>query len=104
MGFVPRAAARRPRPVGRPRDPIPAELTRILEETFATGQAYAEDVTGMGDDDLHKLRRMGERYADHSGLSFRWRLIDESDDRRTVTFWLQTKNKYNRPKAPKVAA
>jgi hypothetical protein len=102
MGFIPRTTARRPRPVGRPPTAIPAELQRILDETFTTNSAYTDDITEMDPDDLQKLRRMGTIHADRRGLSFRWRILDEDNGRRSLVMWLQVKQKYNR--APRQAA
>lgn len=79
--------------------PIPAELQQILDETFTTNMAYTEDATDASPADLDKLRRMGERHAARRGLSFRYRLADNPDGSRSVSFWLQVKNKYNRKQA-----
>jgi hypothetical protein len=100
MPFVPRQAVKRPKPVGRPPRPIPAELRAILDQTFSEKSAYTDDVTDMDRDDLRELLKLGTLYAERRGLSFRSRETEDDDGRVTLAMWIQPKNSYTR----KVAA
>lgn len=105
MPFVPRAIVKRPRPVGRPPLPIPAELVAILDQTLADKSAYTDDVTSMDPGDLQEILRAGERYAERRGLSFRKRVIEQDGDdgdRTTLSMWLQPRD-YRRAQTRKAS-
>jgi hypothetical protein len=100
--FIPRTTVRRPRPLGRPPLPIPAELIVILDATLADKSAYTDDVTGMDPADLREILRAGERYAGRRGLSFRKRIIEDENGRTLLTMWLQAKD-FRRAQTGKVS-
>ena len=96
MPFVPRIVIARPRPVGRPPEPIPRQLRAILDETFRTNQAWIEDITDLPAADLRELIRLGTRYSERLKVSFRHRITEDDEGRRFIAFWLCPKQKYQR--------
>jgi hypothetical protein len=84
------------KPQGRPRQPVSAELARVLTETYYNQSAWTEDISETSRNDLAETLRQGKLIATHRGLSFRCRITRDNLGTTLLTMWLQTKRRYVR--------